>query len=463
MRALIVTWIVCATVAGTSVALAAPKPKATPRAAPKPAASATPQVDADAKCQDAVRFDDSDEPEKALAVIEEGLALAPKKKALQCLLKLKGSILLKQRSFAGALAAYEAYRDTGLGGADGREVQKIIDKLSAVKSTFLDITLANGPAAIYLGSKTLGVFCTAAPSCHNGMLPGSYRVSAERDGFDRWTQQVTVEKGKTAKVAITMVEKPSLFTVRVAQSGAHVTVDDTDYGAPITVPAGRHRVVVALAGNMEERREVSAHDGKPVVVEVSLTPLVPIRVEPAGATLLLDDKPIAIEEGSLAVPPGAHRLVARAPGFHDQRIEIPADRSGDYMLSLELTRLEVVATRPPSDSIFTGRRKVALAVGGAGVVALASGAVLGVQSKNFENDAFALCPSRTSPCAGARKADGLIVSGQSRALQANVAFGVAGGAAVAAAVLWLTGAPESRVAVTPRLGAVAGLDLAVRF
>ena len=45
----------------------------------------------------------------------------------------------------------------------------------------------------------------------------------------------------------------------------------------------------------------------------------------------------------------------------------------------------------------------------------------------------------------------------------NIAYGVAGGAAIAAAVLWLTGGPESRVAVAPHLGAVAGLDLAVRF
>jgi hypothetical protein len=37
---------------------------------------------------------------------------------------------------------------------------------------------------------------------------------------------------------------------------------------------------------------------------------------------------------------------------------------------------------------------------------------------------------------------------------------------IAAAVLWFTGAPESRVAVTPHLGPrtdVAGVDLAVRF
>jgi len=458
MRALIPTWIVCATVAWTSVALAAPKSKGASKIAPK----ASPKVDARAKYQDAVRLDDSGEPEKALTAIEEGLAVAAENKDLP-LLELKGRVMLKLRDYPGALEAYQAYLDGGATGANRREALKIVKNLEAVKSTFIDITLANGPVAIYLDSKTQGLFCTAEPSCRKGMLPGRYKVIAERDGFDRWTQQVTVEKGKTAKVDITLVEKPSLLTVRVAQSGAHVTVDDTDYSAPATVSAGSHRVVVSLAGNMEERREVSAHEGKPVVLEVSLTPLVPIRVEPPGATLLLDDKPIAIEEGNLAVPPGAHRLVARAPGFHEQRIEIPADRTGDYMLSLELARIEVVVAPPPPPSRFTARRKIAIAVGGAGVVAMASGVVLGVQSKNFENDAFALCPSPSSPCAGARKADGLIVSGQSRALQANIAYGVAGGAAVAAAVLWLTGAPESRVAVTPRLGAVAGLDLAVRF
>src|SRR5262249_12140013 len=153
-----------------------------------------------------------------------------------------------------------------------------------------------------------------------------------------------------------------------------------------------HRVVVSLAGNMEERREVSAHEGKPVELNVSLTPLVPARIEPAGATLLLDDKPIAIEEGSLAIPPGSHVLVARAPGFAHRRMEIPADRSADYTLPVELARVEVVVPPPPAPSRFTGRRKIAVAVGGVGVVAVTSGVVLGLQSKQRENDAYALCP-----------------------------------------------------------------------
>jgi hypothetical protein len=433
MQALIRTWIVCVGVACTGVALAAP------------------QVDAQEKYKLAVQLDDSGDAEKALGLINEGLAIAPQDLPL---LGLKGAVLLKLRDYTAALAAYQAYLDAGATGANRREAQKIVNNLGAVKSTFLAITLANGPAAIYLDSKTQGVFCTAAPLCNQAILPGQYKVLAERDGFERWTGRVTIVTGKTATLAITLIEKPSLLTVRVAQPGARVTVDDTAYAAPTTVPAGSHRVVVSLAGHAEARLEAAAHEGKPVELDVTLTPLVATRVEPPGAALWLDGKPVTIADGSLAIPPGAHTLVARALGFEDRRIEIPAVRAADYQLEVGLVRVQ---------SRFTGRRKIALAVGGVGLVAMAGGVVLGVQARHLDHDTYALCPSTSVACPDAPKANDLNLRAQSRARTANIAYGVAGGAAIAAAVLWLTGAPESRVAVTPQLGAVAGLDLAVRF
>ncbi|HEX7841189.1 MAG TPA: PEGA domain-containing protein [Kofleriaceae bacterium] len=402
----------------------------------------------------AVQLDDSGDAEKALVLINEGLAIAPKDLPL---LGLKGAVLLKLRDYTAALAAYQAYLDAGATGANRREAQKIVNNLDAVKSTFLAVTLANGPAAIYLDSKTQGVFCTAAPSCNQAVLPGQYKVLAERSGFERWTGRVTIENGKTATLAITLVEKPSLLTVRVAQPGARITVDDTAYDAPTTVPAGSHRVVVSLTGHVEARLEAVAHEGKPVELDVALAPLVAIRVEPPGAALWLDDKPVAMEKGSLAIPPGAHTLVARAHGFEDHRIEIPAVRAPDYKLEVGLARVL------PPPSRFTDRRKIALGVGGVGLAALAGGVVLGLQSRQLDHDTYALCPSTSAPCPDARNADDLNRRARSRALQANIVYGVAGGAAIAAAVLWLTGAPESRVAVTPQLGAVAGLDVAVRF
>jgi len=245
--------------------------------------------------------------------------------------------------------------------------------------------------------------------------------------------------------------------VRVAQADAKITVDDVVYSAPTTIPAGSHRVAVQLAGHVTSSTEIVAREGKPVELEISLTPRVAIQLEPATAVLELDGRPIAVEDGGLGVPPGRHVLIARAPGLAERRVDIPAERPEGYAIAVRLSRAPELAGR------FTPRRKLAVAVGGVGVVVFVAGAVLGSQAKQREDAAFALCPSPTTPCADAAEATDLNKQGQSRALQANVAYGVAAGAVAAAAVLWLTGAPESRVAVTPRVGEVAGLDLHLRF
>jgi len=278
---------------------------------------------------------------------------------------------------------------------------------------------------------------------------------------------------QTTKLDVTLVEAPSLLTVRVAQPGAQVTVDGKAYNAPTKVAAGSHQVVASLAGHMEARLEATAHEGKPVDLDISLTPLVATHVEPPGAELLLDDKPVTIADGNLPIPQGAHVLVARAKGFQERRIDIQAERPADYEVKIELPPIQVavppkvtkVTEVPDGHRVFTPRRKIALAVGGVGVAAGVTGVVLGLQSRNLDHDTYALCSSPATPCSSAREANDLNVRARSRALQANIAYGVAGGAAIAAAVLWMTGAPESpsRVAVTPHVGAVAGLDLSVKF
>jgi hypothetical protein len=68
-------------------------------------------------------------------------------------------VLLKLRDYSGAFAAYQLYVGAGATGANRRDALKILDDLRPAQTTFLDITLANGPASIYLDSPTLGVFC----------------------------------------------------------------------------------------------------------------------------------------------------------------------------------------------------------------------------------------------------------------------------------------------------------------
>jgi len=439
MRSLITTWIVCIGLA--QIGIASARPAARPRT----------------KYQAAVQLVNAGDYEKALVAIEEALVTAPNDTEF---LFLKGQVLVKLRDFAGALAAYEADLAAGATGANRREAEKIVGRLGVVTTTLLDITVANGPATIYLDSRTLGVLCTAAPSCSKPMLPGDYKVIAERAGFVAWSQGVTVAAGTTAKLAVTLVEKPSPVTVRVVPAGATITIDGAAYDASAKLAAGGHEVVAKLAGHLTEHRKIEASEGKPVELDIALAPLVAVRLNPATAALVLDHKPAALEDGGLAIAPGAHELVVRASGYREHTVQVPAERAADYHIVVELERVPVAA---PPPSPFTRQRKIALTAGGAGLVAAAVGAVFGVQSKQRKDEAFALCPSPSTPCASAREADEAFRSGRTSALRADIAFGVAGGAAIAAAVLWFTGAPESQVAVSPRVGAVAGLDLTMRF
>jgi hypothetical protein len=441
MRSLIWIWIVCLAIAQAGIASAGP--------------AARPRT----KYQAAVQLVNAGDYEKALVAIEDALAGAPNDPAF---LFLKGQVLVKLRDYAGALAAYEADLAAGATGATRREAEKIVGRLGVVTTTFLDITVANGPATIYLDSRTLGVLCTAAPSCSKPMLPGDYKVIAERAGFVVWSAGVTVAASATAKLDITLVEKPSPVTVRVVPAGAQVTIDGTAYDGSSQLAAGSHQVIASLAGHVAARQQVEAHEGKPIDLDLALARLVPVRVTPSAAALALDGKPVVIEDGGMAVPPGEHVLVVRANGYREQTVKVPAERAADYQIAVELARIPAVVAVAPA-SRFTRMRKLALGAGGVGLVAAAAGAVLGVQSKQHKDDAFALCPSPSSPCSQAREADAAYRSGRTSALRADIAFGVAGAAAIAAAVLWFTGAPESQVAVTPRVGAVAGLDLAVRF
>jgi PEGA domain len=278
------------------------------------------------------------------------------------------------------------------------------------------------------------VLCRAEKSCQKPVLPGEYKVIAERPGFQRWTTRVTVDKGTTAKVAIALVEQRSPLTVRVVPSGARVTVDGAAYdaSAPTSVAPGAHRVEVTLAGHKAVRRELIAREGKPIDLEVALPLLVPIRVAPPSAELFLDGQPIAVEDGRVAIPAGAHVLAARAKGFHGDTVAIPAARGASYQLAVELQRA----------SRLTPRRKLALVAGGAGLVSIGAGAVLGLEKGQF----------RTPP--------------------SQLGYGLGGWAVAVAIGLWLEGKPRARpsqrIAVTPYVGSargdsVAGLGLAVGF
>ena len=215
-----------------------------------------------------------------------------------------------------------------------------------------------------------------------------------------------------------------------------------------------------------------------------LTISVPDESRVEGLVVTRNGKPVdpALWNRAVPVDGGSYRIGGSAPGHEEwsTSVELPVELGKiavDVPRFKELKKLvepspppppTVVTVPPPAEnrgshSMFTGKRKLALGVAGAGVVAVGAAIVLGMQANGYQDDAYALCPSPAMPCARADEANDLMDKGRSRALGANIAYGVGGAAVIGAAVLWFIGAPsdrEGRVSVTPRTN---GLDLAVRF
>jgi len=164
---------------------------------------------------------------------------------------------------------------------------------------------------------------------------------------------------------------------------------------------------------------------------------------------------------------GDYVILARAPGRADWRSTARVATSG-AKVRIEVPRLDEptgltsptaqpVATAGAgeagrSSALLTSRRKLAIGVAGASVVSIVVGGILGNAANGKHDDAFRLCPEPAKPCDDAPQARALIQVAQRRALEANVAFGIAAASAVAAGVLWFTGAPDTesmRVAVVP--------------
>ena len=119
----------------------------------------------------------------------------------------------------------------------------------------------------------------------------------------------------------------------------------------------------------------------------------------------------------------------------------------------EPTQVVAVVTPPSSEPPrWSGKRKAAVVAASIAVLGAATGALLGVIANHERHDADQLCPELTCATgADVMAATSHLATAHDRALEANLGFGIAGAAAIAATILWLTSAPErtSGVAIAP--------------
>lgn len=241
-------------------------------------------------------------------------------------------------------------------------------------------------------------------------------------------------------------------------------LDGTLWNHPQPIDGGDH-VIAAQADGREAWRTTASVpvEGGQIRIEVprlvELHPPEPapveggqIRTEVPRPVELHPPEPVPVEDGQIRIevprpveshPPEPAPLAPVSPPPHDDRDTLR------------------------SPSIVTRRRAIGIGVAAAGAGAAVLGAVLGASAKGKQTDALALCPDGPA-CQRADAANALISTGHRRALEANIAFGVAAAAAIGAGALWFTGAPDAerprRVTVSPELApGWAGIVVAGRL
>jgi hypothetical protein len=209
-----------------------------------------------------------------------------------------------------------------------------------------------------------------------------------------------------------------------------------------------------------------------------LTVLVGAEHRPDGLAISRNGKAMdpALWNRAMPVDGGDYAITASAPGYTtwSGSVTVPEERGAPGLQVPVLVAAPVanvvekphpVEPPPEEPSMFTPKRKVALALGGVSAVTLVVGIVVGASAKGKQHDAEGLCPDPQVPCANAATANDLSSAGHSRATIANVSFGLAAAAAIGAGVMWVVGRPDEtapRVAAVPLANGVA-LTLSGRF
>jgi serine/threonine-protein kinase len=188
---------------------------------------------------------------------------------------------------------------------------------------------------------------------------------------------------------------------------------------------------------------------------------------------------------SIPVDGGSHVIAGKAPGHeswsttlevaaeHDkQAVEVPKFKELPKIINHEVDQgrpFVVAPVAPPAPSPFTPRRKIALGVAGGGVALAIVATGFGLSARSLRSDALATCPPGACVAPNDAAANAINDRARSRALIANIGFGVAGAAVVAGAVLWFTGAPTesatatSALRIVPTLGASPGFAVLGSF
>lgn len=246
------------------------------------------------------------------------------------------------RQFADAYRYYQRSLDGETDASIKARIKEALQRIGA-SVALLNVQTEPPGALVYLNRKDLGDRGAAPQTL--ALVPGTYTVIAELQGYDEATSQpVEIKVGGEKTVTLKLTRVVGIVRVSGAD-GATVRVDADDAPivctAPCDVPAtpGQHTLVFAKQGSRTTRLGVQVRANAVTTLRADLeaeTGSLVVNSDERDAVIEIDGKTQGFTPAVLAVAVGTHDVRVTLRGFKPvvRRVEIAANAQTQLDLSL---------------------------------------------------------------------------------------------------------------------------------
>ncbi len=182
----------------------------------------------------------------------------------------------------------------------------------------LSVTSDPPGAMVYINESLSG----STPYQNSDIQPGSYRVKVAMDGYEDYTEAVSIRTDREDKVDVKLSAAVGMVLAS-DPPGAEVFVDGKDLGpAPLTgakIKVGERKLKIKRPGFQDYDTTLMVMEKQNLNLTATLVPLrAPARfiIKPFG-TIYVDDKPLAADQSTYAgdLPAGTHVIKVVHPTY----------------------------------------------------------------------------------------------------------------------------------------------------
>ncbi|HOT95461.1 MAG TPA: PEGA domain-containing protein, partial [Methanoregulaceae archaeon] len=270
-----------------------------------------------------------------------------------------------------SLDGYEPYGTTvALDPEENRSVEVLLQASPGAGT--LRVTSVPDGAEVSLDGTVLG----RTPYTSGRVDAGVHDLALQREGYERYTERITVLAGRLTRVDAVLVRTPTtgILSVLSSPAGASVRIDGVDRGeTPYEgrgFTPGTHLVELRREGYWDYRVQAIVAANQRTEVFTALEPLpspgrLIITSDPSGARVLLDGTIQALTPATLEAPPGIHEVRVEADGYREETVRAQVVSGNETPIHVTL----LPATPTPGSSLSpAGAVRIVSAPPGAAII-----------------------------------------------------------------------------------------------